>query len=43
VERFFDGFDILEPGIVPPDRWRPGPGTEAPERFWLWAGVGITK
>ncbi|HEY7487287.1 MAG TPA: SAM-dependent methyltransferase [Streptosporangiaceae bacterium] len=43
VERFFDGFDILEPGIVPPDRWRPGPGTEAPERFWLWAGVGIKK
>ncbi|HEU5161272.1 MAG TPA: SAM-dependent methyltransferase [Streptosporangiaceae bacterium] len=43
VERFFDGFDILEPGIVPPDRWRPEPDTEAPERYWLWAGVGIKK
>jgi hypothetical protein len=43
VAGFFDGFDILEPGIVPPDQWRPGPDTEAPERFWLWSGVGIKK
>jgi hypothetical protein len=43
VEGFFDGFDILEPGIVPPDQWRPGPDTEAPERFWLWSGVGVKK
>jgi len=43
VEGFFDGFDILEPGVVSPDRWRPEPDTEGPERFWLWAGVGIKK
>jgi hypothetical protein len=43
AERFFDGFDILEPGIVPPDKWRPEPDTEDPERFWLWAGVGVKK
>lgn len=40
VERFFSGFEILEPGIVPPDRWRPD-GPERMERFWLWAGVGV--
>lgn len=40
VERFFAGFEILEPGIVPPDRWRPV-GPPEMDRFWLWAGVGI--
>jgi SAM-dependent methyltransferase len=40
VTRFFAGFEILEPGIVPPDRWRPA-GAERMERFWLWAGVGV--
>jgi hypothetical protein len=43
AERFFDGFDILEPGIVPPDKWRPEADAEDPERFWLWAGVGIKR
>ena len=39
VERFFDGFELLDPGVVPPDRWRPEtPG--AMRHFWLWAGVG---
>jgi hypothetical protein len=23
--RFFDGLELLDPGIVPLDRWRPGP------------------
>ncbi|HZB29524.1 MAG TPA: SAM-dependent methyltransferase [Streptosporangiaceae bacterium] len=43
VERFFGDFDILAPGIVPPDQWRPEPDGDAPDRFWLWAGVGIKK
>jgi SAM-dependent methyltransferase len=42
VERFFAGFDILEPGIVPPDRWRPDQPSSL-ERFWLWAGVGVKR
>jgi hypothetical protein len=25
IERFFDGLEILEPGLVPVNRWRPGP------------------
>jgi SAM-dependent methyltransferase len=40
VDRFFTGFEILEPGIVPPDRWRPEHPAHM-DRFWLWAGVGI--
>ena len=26
IARFFDGLDLLEPGVVPCSRWRPGPG-----------------
>jgi hypothetical protein len=40
---FFGDFDILAPGIVPPDQWRPEPDGDAPDRFWLWAGVGVKK
>jgi hypothetical protein len=42
VERCFAGFDILEPGIAPADRWRPK-GPVRMGRFWLWAGVGIKR
>jgi SAM-dependent methyltransferase len=38
-ERFFDGLDLLEPGIVQPQHWRPrGPVTGAD--VTAWAGVG---
>jgi trans-aconitate methyltransferase len=30
VTRFFDGLRLLEPGIVPINQWRPGPGGPAP-------------
>jgi O-methyltransferase involved in polyketide biosynthesis len=26
ITRFFDGLDLLPPGVVPCSRWRPGPG-----------------
>jgi hypothetical protein len=26
ITRFFDGLELLEPGVVPCSRWRPGPG-----------------
>ncbi|MFC4496495.1 SAM-dependent methyltransferase [Streptomyces ovatisporus] len=49
VERFFDGLQLLEPGLTPPQRWRPEPVTiEAGDREALrdhdvpiWAGVGL--
>ena len=25
IERFFDGLELLAPGVVPCSRWRPGP------------------
>lgn len=51
VTRFFDGLELVEPGIVPPHRWRPNPDFYIPEArlAWadsalgLWAGVGVKR
>jgi len=41
IERFFDGLEILEPGIVWMARWRPDPGTRpAGQPNYLYGGVG---
>ncbi len=44
VTRFFTGLDLLEPGVVRIDEWRPEPGEPGqsdPERYGagMWAGV----
>ncbi|WP_242605832.1 SAM-dependent methyltransferase [Frankia sp. Cppng1_Ct_nod] len=36
VTRFFDGWELLEPGVVPATQWR----TDDPAPTALWAGVG---
>lgn len=37
----FDGFTLIEPGIVPAGEWRPAGGTEIPDPtpVGLYAGV----
>ncbi|MFI6076881.1 SAM-dependent methyltransferase [Actinoplanes sp. NPDC051343] len=41
IARFFDGFDLVEPGLVTVDEWRPDPADPAPEATrWLYGGVG---
>lgn len=41
VERFFDGFDIVEPGIVREYAWRPDPFASVADKISLgWVGVG---
>jgi hypothetical protein len=30
VARFFDGLELVEPGVVPVNQWRPGPGGPEP-------------
>jgi hypothetical protein len=40
VTLFFDGLEILEPGVVPANRWRPGPGDDTTEELSNWAVVG---
>jgi hypothetical protein len=41
IERFFDGLELLDPGLVQPPLWRPeGPVTVDLERVSFYAGVG---
>jgi S-adenosyl methyltransferase len=38
---FFDGLEMLEPGLVPVQQWRPDdPGAAHPRRAWMVGGVG---
>jgi O-methyltransferase involved in polyketide biosynthesis len=41
IARFFDGFELVEPGLVTIDKWRLDPEDPAPEATgWLYGGVG---
>src|SRR5690606_16083326 len=42
IARFFEGYDMVEPGLVSPPRWRPDspPEDEDPFAFSGLAGVG---
>jgi hypothetical protein len=41
VTRFFDGLELLPPGVVQLNRWRPDPGDADPGiEISSWAGVG---
>ncbi|BFO18078.1 hypothetical protein SHKM778_44660 [Streptomyces sp. KM77-8] len=45
VARFFEGLDLLDPGVTVGHRWRPtvpaGPETPTDAQVSLWTGVGI--
>jgi hypothetical protein len=40
VARFFDGLELIEPGIVPIQQWHPDSDAEATARAAMWGGVG---
>jgi SAM-dependent methyltransferase len=43
IRRFFDGFDLVDPGLVYIPEWRPDSPEDVPEdpsKIWLLAGVG---
>jgi hypothetical protein len=40
VVRFFDGLELVDPGLVPMHQWRPDPGTASPPITTGLAGVG---
>jgi hypothetical protein len=40
VARFFAGTDLVEPGIVPIEDWRPEPGQAGLGKSALWGGMG---
>ena len=43
VLRLFDGFDLVDPGLVYIPQWRPDSPEDVPEdpsKFWVLVGVG---
>jgi S-adenosyl methyltransferase len=43
IQQFFDGFDLVDPGLVYIPEWRPDSPEDVPEdpgRFWALVGVG---
>ena len=40
VARFFTGTDLVEPGLVRVEEWRPDPTTDRSAKSSLWGGVG---
>jgi hypothetical protein len=40
MERFFAGMDLVEPGLVPVEEWRPDPGPRGSRKSSLWGAVG---
>jgi S-adenosyl methyltransferase len=39
ITRFFDGLELLEPGVVQPQQWRREAGVLSPDRVTAWCGV----
>ena len=43
VTSFFDGLDLVEPGVVPIQEWRPATEEEASAVAAMWGGVALKK
>ena len=43
VVRYFDGLELAEPGVVPIQQWRTGPGGEALDEVNTFGGIGRKK
>ena len=41
VAGFFDGLELVEPGVVPIQQWRPGTPEEAGAVAAMWGGVAV--
>jgi hypothetical protein len=39
VTGFFNGLDLLPPGVVQPQQWRPDPAADSPAEVTAWCGV----
>ncbi|MBO0821071.1 MAG: SAM-dependent methyltransferase [Nocardiopsaceae bacterium] len=40
ITRFFDGLELVEPGVVQPDRWRTGTDPSVESKVAVYCGVG---
>ncbi|HEY2263611.1 MAG TPA: SAM-dependent methyltransferase [Streptosporangiaceae bacterium] len=43
VTRFFDGLDLLEPGVVRVEAWRPASGPPGEDSSAMWGGVAVKR
>jgi hypothetical protein len=43
ISRFFDGLDLIEPGVVQPQQWRPKPGAADLQQVTAWCGVAMKR
>jgi SAM-dependent methyltransferase len=46
IRRFFDGFDLVDPGLVYIPLWRPDAPQDVPgdpSKFWVLVGVGVRR
>ena len=43
VAQFFQGMDLVEPGLVPVEKWRQEPGSDAPGNSATWGAVGCKR
>ncbi|MCW2880515.1 MAG: hypothetical protein JWQ95_4615 [Sphaerisporangium sp.] len=43
ILELFDGFELLEPGLVGPTEWHPGSGAQSSEKFAGLVGVGVKR
>ena len=39
ITRFFAGLELIEPGVVQPQQWRPEPGMLGPTQVTAWCGA----
>ena len=39
IARFFDGLELVEPGVVQPQQWRPDPVVISPDQVTAWCAV----
>jgi hypothetical protein len=39
IMRFFDGLELVDPGVVQPQQWRPDPDASGPDQVTAWCGV----
>lgn len=42
IARFFEGFELVEPGLGSAPRWRPDPGDD-PAELDIYAGLGVKR
>ena len=41
IARFFDGLELVDPGLVNVTLWRPGRPSGTPRRSLMYGGVGL--